>query len=157
MKMSLAGIGFWFALYSILASIPLLYLQYNYFKPFGKDTLINEVIGLLLIVIGILLIMYSGKTIRNCYYKDILCTNGPYKIVRNPLYATWTFIMVPALSIFLGYYLLFILPIIMVILLKLMLKKEEDYLSNKFGDLYLLYKSQVPQIFPKLFIKHQKR
>lgn len=76
---------------------------------------------------------------------DALVTNGLYGVSRNPIYIGLNFLYV-GLSIALttGWALL-ILPILLVILQKGVIEREEAYLEDEFGEAYLTYKKRVPR------------
>ena len=72
---------------------------------------------------------------------DVLFTNGPYKFTRHPYY-------VGAALTGIGIYLqlnyglaLLMLPVIIFMLY--VIKREDSFLENKFGNRYTEYKSKV--------------
>jgi len=92
---------------------------------------------------------YIGKYARkrNLTVKEI-ATTGVYAILRNPLYVGNMFI-VSGFCIISG--LLWYLPILLVILIvhyNIVVRCEENFLVEKFGDEYLQYKKDVPRWLP---------
>lgn len=115
--------------------------------------------SILALILGILIAMF-GETIRILaagfiIKNDELSTEGPYSIVRHPLYFG-SFIMglglclsifsikhiVSAMIFLIAYLVLFFGVYIPV------LKKEEQVLTEKYGQKYLDYKANVPMLFP---------
>ena len=78
-----------------------------------------------------------------------LVTTGPYAYTRNPLYLSSTIL-------FMGWTLLLrltFLLIVMILFLPLFVraaKWEEEELTERFGEEYLLYKENVPFFFPRI-------
>jgi protein-S-isoprenylcysteine O-methyltransferase Ste14 len=82
---------------------------------------------------------------------------GPYAVVRHPLYATeiWT---LPAFIVLWQNDALFALPwALLVAIAHLIVKMEERYMEEKFGDEYRVYRKSVPALFPNPFRKGQGR
>ncbi|MCB9708045.1 MAG: isoprenylcysteine carboxylmethyltransferase family protein [Myxococcales bacterium] len=72
-----------------------------------------------------------------------LIGQGLYRRTRNPIYLSFVFIVFgTALSINSLWMALMMLPL-MIALDRLVIAKEERYLTSKFGDAYLAYKRQV--------------
>jgi protein-S-isoprenylcysteine O-methyltransferase Ste14 len=86
-----------------------------------------------------------------CLDKNLtLAIGGPYAYTRNPLYLG-SFIMGLGFSIAAGSWILggiFVALFLLVYLL--VMRREEDYLRQKFGEVYARYAAQVPLFFPAL-------
>jgi protein-S-isoprenylcysteine O-methyltransferase Ste14 len=106
-------------------------------------------IGILVGFCGVYIIANSFKTLGRGVFlgADRLVTDGPYRIMRNPIYFGALLIFLGAalisgvfLSIIcIGIGFLFFIPYI---------KKEEKELYHKFGEAYLEYKKEVPPLIP---------
>ena len=72
-----------------------------------------------------------------------IVTEGPYRFTRNPLYLSMTLIYggITALANALPAALL--LPVVLHIMRRGVIEREERYLEGKFGDEYLNYKARV--------------
>ena len=72
-----------------------------------------------------------------------------YGIIRHPLYASITILIVPGCVLLLNKFMGLTVPIIMYITFRLLIGKEEKRLINNFGEEYLKYKKNVNAMFPK--------
>ena len=74
-----------------------------------------------------------------------IVTEGPYRFTRNPLYLSMTLLYggVSALANALPPVLL--LPLVLRLMRRGVIEREESYLEQKFGDVYLEYKVRVPR------------
>lgn len=78
----------------------------------------------------------------------VLVTWGPYRWVRNPLYAG-NFIMGMGWALMVGWKWVIAFAIAYSLLYCLIvIPAEEEFLLSKFGDAYKEYKSKVPSLFP---------
>ena len=124
------------------------------------DTILN-IIALLIYITGIAFNLlgrhYLGKNWGNnvVIYKDhTLITNGVYKIVRHPLYASiiWC---IYALGILYQNYLIFILnTFVFIPSMTYRAKQEEKELTKTFKE-YEEYKKKTGMFFPKIRIKEK--
>jgi protein-S-isoprenylcysteine O-methyltransferase Ste14 len=114
-----------------------------------------EIIGLILVALGTL-----GRIWCSIYIvgrkDEELCLDGPYSMVRNPLYLFSFFgligIMCAAQHMIL---VLIVIPIYWVYYF-FVIKSEEDRLISLFGDEYRKYQSRVKSIFPSFKHYHSK-
>lgn len=117
------------------------------------STLINIILGILLIVIGLILFLIPVFTIDKYFYKGKLCKKGVYAYLRHPIYASWISFIVPGIIILRGSIIGITIPIFMYIIFRVLIPIEEKYLIEKFGDEYIDYKSRIWSVFPKLWGK----
>ena len=76
---------------------------------------------------------------------DVLVTNGLYAVSRNPIYiALLMFYVGLSIALTTGWALLF-LPIVIAVLQKGVIEREEAYLTDEFGETYEAYKEKVPR------------
>jgi protein-S-isoprenylcysteine O-methyltransferase Ste14 len=130
---------------------------------FTKPTLTEGHARLLLFIIGSIVILggeairiwavgYSGGTTRSKkLIADRLVVEGPYSIIRNPLYAG-NFLIALGFSLLANAAVLVPLVILyFVIEYYPIVRREEYFLLEKFGDSYGRYLADVPRFFPKKF------
>ena len=78
-----------------------------------------------------------------------LVTTGPYRFIRNPMYASLACLHA-GLAIWLDvFWALLFLPVVLVLVQHLVIAGEERYLEQKFGDEYRRYKARVPRWIPR--------
>ena len=107
-------------------------------------------LGLLIAIWGVLVIKIGNFNIQPEVKSVTLITQGPYKILRNPMYTGILLIFAPsvAYSNQLSTWIVFGL-LICTLLLKIF--KEESFLLTKFGNEYHEYKSKTWRLLPLLF------
>ena len=74
---------------------------------------------------------------------NILLTNGPYGISRNPMYLAWTFIVLGVGFLVNSVWVLGLIPFALVYLHLIEIPREEARLEETFGEEYLEYKRRV--------------
>ena len=72
-----------------------------------------------------------------------LVSNGPYRLTRNPMYLAMALVCVGISLAFNMLWPLLSVPVVMVVLDRVVIRKEERYLEAKFGDAYRQYKARV--------------
>ncbi len=110
------------------------------------------IFGIILIISGIafwiqaVLISKIDQKIEN----NKLVTTGIYTYVRHPIYAAF-FYIATGLILITQNIILFILPVIFWIFLTIaMIKTEEKWLIEKFGNDYICYSKKVNRFIPKV-------
>ncbi|MFX0166065.1 MAG: methyltransferase family protein [Promethearchaeota archaeon] len=108
------------------------------------------IIGLILLIFGVLIFIYSERIIKSAYATSELVTTKIYAYVRHPMYAVWGLAMLPGIICFFNSWFLFILLPIYYLIVRIFIRKEETFLVKKFGEDYVNYKKRVNAFFPKL-------
>jgi protein-S-isoprenylcysteine O-methyltransferase Ste14 len=72
-----------------------------------------------------------------------LVTSGPYRVTRNPMYVGMAFLYVALAFAFGVMWALVFLPVVIVMVDRLVIAREEPYLERKFGEVYRDYKARV--------------
>jgi protein-S-isoprenylcysteine O-methyltransferase Ste14 len=72
-----------------------------------------------------------------------LVINGPYHLTRNPMYLSLLSVYVGAALMMRTLWGLLLLPLVIVAVQYLVIRKEEQYLQRKFGEAFLSYKASV--------------
>jgi protein-S-isoprenylcysteine O-methyltransferase Ste14 len=150
-KMSRWGVGPIFAGLSIGYAIVTFAISRHYHPVFKIGFLpgwLLSALGIVLIMIGVPFFIISGKTVTRAYNADELVTNGIFRRCRHPLYASWVVFIVPGIVLLMKSWITLTVPILMYVILRLLVKKEEVYLENVFGSEYREYKKKVPCILP---------
>lgn len=119
----------------------------NQLKPFFNitenhySTLV--IIAALLILTGVILVITAARKLLKSFKAGVLMTDGLYKIVRNPMYASYTLFIIPGLCLLFNSWLVLTTVIINFILLQIFIKEEYRYLEEKFGEEYKTYLQKV--------------
>ncbi|HET9098764.1 MAG TPA: isoprenylcysteine carboxylmethyltransferase family protein [Acidobacteriaceae bacterium] len=123
--------------------------------PFAVSTVAVIVLATLIAGLGALLRVWGtacmgvGVVQHAEMRAGAVVADGPYRLVRNPLYiGTWC--MVAALAFAMpptGA--LFTMVLLTVFLLRLILG-EEAFLAGQLGETYTAYKQRVPRLYPRL-------
>ena len=109
---------------------------------------LSYLVGFLIIIFALIIILVAIKDLgRNLsplprpITNSNLVTTGIYRFTRHPMYYSLIFISLGVFIIKLSiYYLILLISLVLIIKLKIVL--EEQYLQNKFKN-YLLYKNEV--------------
>lgn len=72
-----------------------------------------------------------------------LVRTGPYRFTRNPMYLSLTIGYLGLALVLNSVWPLALLPLVLIALYLLVIRREERYLSRRFGDQYVLYRQQV--------------
>src|SRR3972149_1067217 len=115
-------------------------------------SLLQLVFSLSIIVLGILLMMWAGRTLRLngttvavSKPTRVIVDGGPYRFSRNPIYLSGALIYVGIAVFFNALWAMLLLPVAFLGLQFGVIAREERYLKRKFGEEYLRYKRKVRQ------------
>lgn len=73
--------------------------------------------------------------------------NGPYRFTRNPMYLAMVLAYLGIALLLNSMWALLLLPIVLLIVDRFVIRREERYLAAKFGDSYRQYCSRVRRWF----------
>lgn len=110
-----------------------------------------KLIGVIIAVIGLGLLLWSMLTLRNWWAKDKLCTTGPFKWFRHPMYAAWITYILPAAALYLNSWMILFFVILLQPIWHLLVIREEKMMYEKFDDAYRTYAAQTGRFFPRLW------
>ena len=109
-----------------------------------------EIIGIVLIISGLGLHFWSFFTLRNWWVDGKLCTKGPFKYFRHPMYAAWITFICPGLALYLNSWFFVFWVVLLHLLWHKLVKKEEVIMIDMFGEIYTDYAKRTGRFFPKL-------
>lgn len=108
------------------------------------------VVGLALVLAGALLALWGAITFRRHGTAVVpiraatsLVQNGPYRFTRNPMYLGFTLAYLGTATALNAMWPLLLLPMALVLLFRLVIRKEERHLWDTFGDDYVQYRKRV--------------
>jgi len=109
-----------------------------------------NVVGLILIAGGIVLMLWSFVTLTRAHTTVIpwekvsaIVTAGPFRLSRNPIYLADAITYLGASLLIHSWWPLLILPGIVLVMRRLVIDREESYLTERFGDSYRQYQLGV--------------
>jgi protein-S-isoprenylcysteine O-methyltransferase Ste14 len=70
-------------------------------------------------------------------------TDGPYRFTRNPMYLGWVLVYLGAAILANALWPLLVLPIVVIVVRRRVIAREEAYLERRFGGAYRAYRARV--------------
>ncbi|MFP4532022.1 MAG: methyltransferase family protein [Desulfobacterales bacterium] len=110
-----------------------------------------KVIGIVMIILGVLLHFWSFSTLRSWWENNKICTRGPFKHFRHPMYAAWITFICPGIALYLNSWFYLFWLVLLHLLWHKLVKKEEIIMTNEFGDTYKNYARRTGRFFPKVW------
>lgn len=109
----------------------------------------GHVVGWPLIIVGIGLCAWSVIEAKemNIANPNHLLNSGPYALSRNPMYVGWTLLYAGIAFVINSVWILILLPVVLVFMHFVEIRKEERLLDEKFGDEYRQYRQRVRRYF----------
>lgn len=111
---------------------------------------LTKTVGIILVASGLLLHFWSFFKLRSWWEDDKLCTGGPFKYFRHPMYAAWITFICPGTALYLNSWLYLFWVLLLHLLWHRLVKKEEIIMTNTFGETYKDYAGRTGRFFPKL-------
>ena len=111
----------------------------------AKTLLGATLIGSASIIVSIcfLKMREAGTNIEPTQPTTALVTGGPYRFTRNPIYLALTLFYIGVAMLFNTLWAVLLLPVVLLIMNRGVIDREETYLTKKFGEQYLAYKEKV--------------
>jgi len=152
--MTIWGVGLKFTLISVLCfglALVAHIIWYPLFIIPGIPYAVLMVIGLIMISIGVPIWITASKEVDRAFEAGGLATQGIYALCRHPIYGSATFFVIPGVLLFFRSWVLLAVPVAMAVLARLLVRREEVYLREKFGQAYLEYAKNVNALFPRIW------
>lgn len=138
------------------------FLLYKILFPHWKNEKLDEfldALGIFFVLIGFLFrISARGHKEENSSRGKALVTDGPYAIMRNPMYFGTLMIGTGFITVLVEWWALLVFLSVFFLIYRPQVKNEEAALTARFGQTYLDYCKETPRYFPKLkrFVFPQK-
>jgi len=145
-KMKITGVAPMIAVPTFLyltLTILITYLSDDKFKITSQSSTFLIIAGSALILFGAAIVANCGKMLLKSFNSGKLMTDGLYKIFRNPMYAAYLIFIIPGICLLFNSWLALTTLIINYILFSFLIKREYQYLREKFGKEYEDYLSKV--------------
>ena len=111
--------------------------------------------GYLLLPLGLILWLAAVIQLMTGFPKGKLVTTGAYGVVRNPIYSSVTFFILPAVALMTLTWVYFVASVFLYAGVMIFIGKEEKQLTKAFGNEYEDYMARVDRLVP--FIKPIQR
>jgi len=109
----------------------------------GGPPFVLKVISIVLLIPGVIIWLWSVILILTRVPKQELITNGPYALVKHPLYTAVAFLVLPWIGFLLNTWLGAVIGIVLYIGSRLFAPEEERTLSKTFGAAWAEYCHKV--------------
>lgn len=104
--------------------------------------------GYLLLVPGLILWGTAVVQLLTGFPKGKLVTTGAYGVVRNPIYSSVTFFILPAVALITLTWVYFVPAVFLYVGVMIFIGKEEQQLTQAFGKAYEDYLARVDRLVP---------
>jgi protein-S-isoprenylcysteine O-methyltransferase Ste14 len=131
-----------FALPFLVIGLILNVLFPSFFSVGGPSTVL-KMISIILLIPGLAIWIWSVVLILTKVPKQELITNGPYSLVKHPLYVGVALLVLPWIGFLLNTWLRVLLGIVLYIGSRVFSPEEEAILSKTFGAAWDEYCNQV--------------
>jgi protein-S-isoprenylcysteine O-methyltransferase Ste14 len=108
-------------------------------------------VGYVFLIPGLSLWLAAFFQLLSGFYKDKLITTGAYGVVRNPIYSSVTFFILPAVALLTLTWVYFVPAVCLYIGVMIFIGTEEKQLTEVFGKEYEEYLTRVNRLIP--FVK----
>ncbi len=105
-------------------------------------------LGFVLLVLGILLWGSAVLQLLKGFSNGRLETTGAYGIVRNPIYCSVTFFVLPSVTILTMTWVYLVPSVFLYLGVMIFIRKEERQLADTFGEAYREYTARVDRMIP---------
>lgn len=105
-------------------------------------------VGYLLLLLGIILWGTAVIQLLSGFSKGKLVTTGAYGVVRNPIYSSAAFFLLPAIALLTLTWVYFVASMFLYVGVMIFIGKEEQQLMRVFGSEYEDYLASVDRLVP---------
>lgn len=150
-QMTVLGVGLKFAIISIFFAAIIFAVHFLWMShlTIPIPRIVTQVLGILLVIIGVPVYLISGLSIHRYFYDGQLATKGIYGYFRHPIYGAWIVFIVPGIVLLINSLIGLTVPVFMYGVFKIFIREEDKYLEEKFGEEFFEYRKRVGEVFPK--------
>ncbi len=105
-------------------------------------------LGYVLLIPGLILWGSAVVQLLTGFSKEKLVTTGAYGVVRNPIYCSVTFFIMPAIALMTLTWVYFLVSVFLYVGVMIFIGTEERQLTNAFGKDYEDYVARVDRLVP---------
>jgi protein-S-isoprenylcysteine O-methyltransferase Ste14 len=121
----------------------ILNIMFPSFFSVGGPATVLKVISILMLIPGVAVWLWSVVLILTKIPQKKLITNGPYSLVKHPLYTGVAFLVLPWLGFLLNTWLGVVIGVVLYIGSRMFSPAEEQVLSKTFGAAWEEYSRKV--------------
>ena len=136
-----------FMLPSLIAAV-LVQLYLPQFAALPVRLSFIQPVGYLLLLLGLVLWGAAVIQLLTGFSKGKLVTTGAYGVVRNPIYSSVTFFILPAVALLTLTWVYFVPSVFLYAGVMIFISKEEEQLTKAFGKEYEDYLARVDRLIP---------
>jgi len=153
--MTRLGVGPWFVLLSAVYSAGVLWLRSTdpvfFAIPGIVPRWLQIGLGMLLLALCVPFFLWALAILNRGFPSGELFTGGPYAMCQHPVYGSWCVFGVPGIVLLIGTWIGLAVPLLMYVTLRVLVRSEERWLEQAFGDEYRAYRARTPAVFPRFW------
>ncbi len=107
--------------------------------------------GYVLLALGLALWGTAMVQLLTGFPKGRLVTNGAYGVVRNPIYSSAAFFILPGVALLAAAWVYLAVSIFLFVGVNIFIRTEERQLAEAFGEAYEAYRARVDRMVPFLW------
>jgi protein-S-isoprenylcysteine O-methyltransferase Ste14 len=136
-----------FVLPSLIAAI-LVHMYIPQIAALPESISFIQPVGYLLLLLGLIFWATAVIQLMTGFSKGSLVTTGAYGIVRNPIYSSATFFILPAVALMTMTWVYFVPSVFLYAGVMIFIGEEEEQLTKAFGKDYEDYLARVDRLVP---------
>ena len=155
-RMTRCGIGPRFSIITVIGGVLAGWLTLRYpglFTIRGIPFWLLASLASILVFVGMVVYIIALRRFNQGYRQGELVTQGPFAVVRHPIYAAWILLICPGVALFFRSWAMLMLPVVAYISFKASIYREDRYLENRFGQAYQDYRACTNELFPVRFFR----
>ncbi len=148
--MNIVGQGGKIILFMLPSLIAAIWAHANFpqFAALPDSIRFIQPVGYLFLVPGLILWGTAIIQLLTGFPKGKLVTTGAYGVVRNPIYSSATFFLLPAVSLLTSTWVYFVPSVFLYVAVMIFIGTEEKQLTSAFGQEYENYMTRVDRLIP---------
>lgn len=136
-----------FMLPSLVAAV-LVHASWPHIAALPEQISFVRPVGYVLLIPGLVLWGAAVVQLLTGFSRGRLVTTGAYGIVRNPIYSSVTFFVLPAVALITLTWVYVVPSVFLYLGVMLFIGKEEQQLTQAFGQEYENYRARVDRLIP---------
>jgi protein-S-isoprenylcysteine O-methyltransferase Ste14 len=148
--MNIVGQGGKIMLFTLPSLVAAVWVHINFPQVAGLPEGLSfiRLLGYILLLLGLVLWASAVIQLLTGFSKGQLVTSGAYGIVRNPIYSSVTFFVLPGVSLITLTWVYFVVSVFLYAGVMIFIGKEEQQLTQVFGKTYEDYVARVDRMIP---------